>query len=215
MKKLLATFICILLMLVLTVVVFAEDEIPTDPVVTEEPAEIETDVVEEDDPNDLTVDKIVGYVKDNIEVLTLLVTYFLSAIYKSTYNNKLNKNLITLNNNSVEASEKSLSEMATMSGVVSAYQEAITKLLEEVQRNDAERTELESNLKEVTKYLKATRLANKELGNEIAQLLLLANIPNSVKDELYARHIAAMNAIAEAEGTTSEEVKENEDEAES
>ena len=215
MKKILATFICILLMFVLPVVAFAEDEIPTDPVVTEEPAEIETDVVEEDDPNDLTVDKIVGYVKDNIEVLTLLVTYFLSAIYKSTYNNKLNKNLITLNNNSVEASEKSLSEMATMSGVVSAYQEAITKLLEEVQRNDAERTELESSLKEVTKYLKATRLANKELGNEIAQLLLLANIPNSVKDELYARHIAAMNAIAEAEGTTSEEVKENEDEAES
>ena len=38
-------------------------------------------------------------------------------------------------------------------------------------------------------------LADKELSDEIAQLLNLSNLPNSVKDELYARHIAAVKLI--------------------
>ena len=42
-------------------------------------------------------------------------------------------------------------------------------------------------------------LANVELANEVAELLVLANIPNSKKEELYSRHLAAVGAIAEAE----------------
>jgi hypothetical protein len=47
-----------------------------------------------------------------------------------------------------------------------------------------------------------------ELANEVAELLVLANIPNSKKEELYSRHLAAVGAIAEAEKT---EVTINED----
>jgi hypothetical protein len=55
-------------------------------------------------------------------------------------------------------------------------------------------------------------MANVEFANEVAELLILANIPNSRKDELYARHLAAVNAIQEAESIVAEqmEVKENE-----
>jgi hypothetical protein len=50
-------------------------------------------------------------------------------------------------------------------------------------------------------YIKTAKLANVEFANELAELLVLANIPNSKKDELYSRHIAAVGAIAEAEKT--------------
>ena len=50
-------------------------------------------------------------------------------------------------------------------------------------------------------YIKASKLANVELANELAELLVLANIPNSKKDELYSRHIAAVAAISDAEKT--------------
>ena len=105
--------------------------------------------------------------------------------------------------------------LVTMGGFaqqVTEYKEAMANALEEIRRNDEQRVSLEESLAEVAKYLKATRLANVELANEVAELLVLANIPNSKKDELYARHLAAVNAITEALSIAevTEEVQENE-----
>jgi hypothetical protein len=56
--------------------------------------------------------------------------------------------------------------------------------------------------------LKLSKDANVEFANELAELLTLANIPNFKKEEIGARHLAAVKAIAEAEAKTeTEEVK--------
>ena len=47
--------------------------------------------------------------------------------------------------------------------------------------------------------LKATKLANIEMSNDVAELLVLANIPNAKKEELYARHTQALKQLEEVE----------------
>ena len=215
MKKIFAILICALMICAFPIMVFAEGE--TESVVTEVPAEAETAVVEADDPNDLSVDMIVGYVQEHLEEISVIITLILSIFYNVRKHGKLNKSITTLNNNSVAVAETSATSIGNVLAVVAEYKSAMDKALEEIRRNDEERAKLEDSLAEVSKYLKATRLANVELGNEVAELLILANIPNSKKDELYARHLAAVNEITEAERIADEatEVKENEDESES
>ncbi len=225
MKKILAILICTLLISVFPITVFAEGETETE-FVTEELVETEPSDIVTEDLNDLSVDKIVEYVQVHLEEISVIVTLILSIFYNVRKHGKLNKTITTLNNNSIAVAENSAVSIKTsldgMEGVVAtvnAYKDAMLEALEEVRRNDAERASLEESLAEVSKYLKATRLANVELANEVAELLILANIPNSKKDEFYARHLAAVNAIAEAESIVLEpentEVKENEDEGES
>ena len=54
--------------------------------------------------------------------------------------------------------------------------------------------------------METSKAANIELSNEVAELLVLANIPNSKKEELYSRHRAVVDAI-----TTTEVSEVNED----
>ena len=207
MKKILAILLVTFLLLTFSVTAFAEDSTSAEEIVTEE---IVTEVI--DDPNDLTVDEIVEYVKSHAEEISVILSLVVSAIYAVSRNKKTLGSIATVNNNAVTMAENNMSAMLGMSNVVEQYKEAMSAMLSEIRRNDEERAELESSLSEVTKYLKATRLANVELANEVAELLVLANIPNSKKDELYARHLAAVNAIAEAEAEATEtEVKENEE----
>jgi hypothetical protein len=86
-----------------------------------------------------------------------------------------------------------------VSSVVSGYQEKFEKLLAEVRANEEEKKELKQVLLDASAFMKTAKLANVELANEVAELLVLANIPNSKKEELYSRHLAAVGAIAEAE----------------
>jgi hypothetical protein len=84
---------------------------------------------------------------------------------------------------------------------VTAFKDALKELVTDYHKTAEENKVLEHTLSEVHTLLKTMKLADIELGNEIAELLVLANIPNSVKDELYARHVAAVNAISEADKT--------------
>lgn len=215
MKKILAILMSALLICAFPVMVFAE-EIPAEEVAVEEVAEEVTEEVV-DDSNDLSVDDIVNYAQSHLEEISVIVSLVISALYAIVRNKKLNGSIAKVNNNAVKMTENNLTALTDVSLVVTQYKEAMATMLDEIRRNDAERASLEESLAEVTKYLKATRLANVELANEVAELLILANIPNSKKDELYARHLAAVNAIAEAESIATEqteEVKENdEDEA--
>ena len=74
-------------------------------------------------------------------------------------------------------------------------------MLAEVRANAEEKKKLEVALENTTTYLKAAELANEELGNELAELLVLANIPNAKKEELYSRHLAAVKEMHEAVNT--------------
>lgn len=205
MKKILAILMCALLICTFTVVASAEEaeagEVTTEAVTTEAV----------DDPNDLTAEEIVDYVKEHAEEISVIVSLIASAFFAIVRNKKINGSIATVNNNAITMTENSMNAMVGMSTVVTQYKDEMATMLAEIRRNNEERAELEASLAEVSKYLKSTRLANVELANEVAELLVLANIPNSKKDELYSRHLAAVRAIAEAEAEVAVEVKENEE----
>lgn len=217
MKKILVIMMCIIVMCALPVVASAEK---TDSVVeTETAVETPLTIGQLLASEDLSVDMVVDYVQFHLEEISVIVTLILSIFYNVRKHGKLNKSITTLNNNSVAVAENSamsiqtsLDGMEHVVATVNEYKDAMIQALEEVRRNDEQRAKLEESLAEVSSYLKATRMANVEFANEVAELLILANIPNSRKDELYARHLAAVNAIQEAESIVAEqmEVKENE-----
>lgn len=180
-----------------------ETDVPTPP---KSEAQIEAE---------LTTEKIVKYVQDHLEEISVIITMILTVFYQVRKHKVLNKSIGTLNNNSVTIAENSstavnnaLAGVRGVSDVVLSYKDEIASLLAEVRQNAEEKKRLEAALNEVESYLKTSKLANLELANEVAELLVLANIPNSKKEELYSRHLAAVGAISDAEKT---EVKEDED----
>ncbi len=231
MKRILAFIVCTLLLMgAMSVMVFAEEtetipveETVPEPVETEpettpaettpEPPESEPSKPSATDQVKTITDKIVEWIIERGDVLSCVVTLIVTAFYQIRKHGVLNKSIGTLNNNAVSIAESSnsimavtLEEIKKVTKKVSEYDEEIAKLLEEVRSNEEEKQLLRQALDDVYAFLKTSKLANVELANEVAELLVLANIPNSKKDELYARHLAAVNAIAEAEKT---EVKED------
>jgi ABC-type transporter Mla subunit MlaD len=194
MKKFLILMLAIILIFAMPVAVFA--------------AEGDTSAPEQTDTDFPSVDEIVAYVQAHLEEISVIITMIVTIIYNVRKNTKIDKSVTTLNNNAVtvatdskEAIDKALASIAETAATVSGYKKEIADLLEEVRQNAEEKQALEKTLADVTAHLKTAKLANVEFANELAELLVLANIPNSVKDELFARHRAAVASIAEAEIT--------------
>lgn len=211
MKRFLTILICIIVLCSLPVVAFAEDvEPPVDAPTVTDTDSLETDVVPdapevEDDPNDLSVEKIADYVENHFEEISVIVTLILSIFYRARNGKSLNKSITTLNNNSVAVVQNSETTIKNALSIMEKFEERV----KEYEKST------EKIISKMTKHLEASKRANVELANEVAELLILANIPNSKKDELYARHLAAVNAIAEVEYIDKDtEVKENEDKEE-
>jgi hypothetical protein len=213
MKKFFAIILMTFLLLTFSTTAFAEDTTSAEDIVVDTEA-IETEEVDTkeavtevvDDPNDLTVDDIINFLKDNWEELAVgILVAFIELIAKRR-NNKLDTAITTANNNAVEIANNSTISAKNMLDAVGKYDEKMSERL----------AELTAKIEGLSKHLSASRLANKAMGDEVAKLITLANLPNSVKDELYASHIAAMNELLELEKAleTEEpevEVKENEE----
>lgn len=205
MKKIIAfVMFAIMMMCALTTVALAE-EATIETVVQDPPV---TEPVVETDSLQTKAEQIIAYGKANFEEIFVVVTSILAAFYQVRKHKLLNKSIVTLNNNAVTISENSknamqdaLGEMGGVATVVTEYKTDIESLLEEYRATAEEKKKLEQTLDEVHNHLKTAKLANVELANEVAELLVLANIPNSKKDELYSRHLAAVGAIADAEQT--------------
>lgn len=166
---------------------------------------------------ELTTEQIVSYVQSHLEEISVIITMVLTVFYQVRKHSALNKSVATLNNNSIAITENSntaihqaLLGMEGVSSTVANYKNEMATLLAEVRQNAEEKKRLESALTEVESYLKTAKLANVELANEVAELLVLANIPNSKKEELYSRHRAAVDAIT---ATETEVKKDDRDEA--
>ena len=164
--------------------------------------------VAEEEPVLTTAEQIIAYGKENLEEISVVVTMLLTVFYQVRKHKVLNKSIGTLNNNAVKVAEnsndtiqKALEEMGGYSNMVTDYNEKIDNLLEEYRATAEDKQKLERTLAEVHSHLKTAKLANVELANEVAELLVLANIPNAKKDELYSRHLAAVGAIADADKT--------------
>lgn len=231
MKKILAFLLCVTLMLTLSFGVYAED-VPVDegeqPPAEETPDETPGDTpgteIPDETPSDnekpdsvikaeQITEKIVNYVKEHFEDWMVLITMLVAVWIEIKKRTALTASVGTMNNNAVTmaqtSSETIAASVATMnnvSTVVEGYKQEVENLLKEVRANEEEKHKLAAALTEVNMNLQTSKAANIEFANELAELLVLANIPNSKKDELYARHRAAVAAISEAEKT---EVKEN------
>lgn len=201
MKKLFVALLCVIMVCAMPLVAFAES---TD--VAETTGTIED--TEEWIEAEMTTDAIIGYVKAHLEEVSVIITLILTVFYQIRKHASLNKSIGTLNNNAVAVAENSSSAIGealvgvkSVSDVVEGYKVEMEKLLLEVRSNEEEKKKLAETIATVEKYLETSKAANIELSNEVAELLVLANIPNSKKEELYSRHRAAVDAIAAAEKT--------------
>ena len=208
MKRFLVIMLCVVLVFALPIATFAEEdassvEAETPNTETSEPEKSEAQVEAE-----LTTDIIVGYIQEHLEEISVIITMILTVFYQVKKHASLNKSIGTLNNNAVEVAERSntaigeaLTGVTLVSSAVDHYKDEIANLLAEVRANEEEKQKLASTIASVEKYMATTKAANIELANEIAELLVLANIPNSKKEELYSRHRAAVDAITAFENS--------------
>ena len=200
----------------------AEDEIPGEEyapgdvfegevIVPEEtPEEVPEDTDAEAEINAIT-EMIVGWIEDNWDKISLVVTAIATILYYMKELGVLKKSVGVLNNNSItvaQNSEASITEakavMQAVGETLGSFKVAVEKITEEYKQTAEDNKALNKRLVDFEKHLKNAKAANVELSNEVAELLVLANIPNSKKDELYSRHRAAVALIEAAEVTEDE-----------
>ena len=223
MKKIyyvLIALVCIVLIMgIVKVTVSAEDATDIDTSIVETENLTEEEIVTEGGISEnlptITVDEIVKWVEGHLEEISVIVTVICTLILTIHKLSIVIKSITTCNNNTVSVADNSnnaiqtaLSRVEDISTVVQGYKDEIISLLAEIRQSAEEKKQLETALTEVENYLKTAKLANLELSNEVAELLVLANIPNSKKEELYARHRAAVDAL-DAVTAKKTEVKDN------
>ena len=211
MKKIFAVLLCAFLICATPIVAFAEGEDNATGVTENTSAEAIVTEGENLASEPTVPDQIVSFIKENYEgstFLSLAVTIAVYTYYAIKKHKSLNGSIGVLNNNAIkvasdstEAVNYALNTAREIAETVGGYKEEFNALLSEIRKNAEERESLEATLLSVQKTLETSKLASMELANEVAELLVLANIPNAKKEELYARHRAAVDAIATAEKT--------------
>lgn len=204
MRKLLAVILFVMLM-AFPVLTFAEEVEPT----VEENVPPVEEVVTEVEEEPTVTENIVEYVKEHLEEIFVIVGGVLFAFYEGIVRKKMNGSIGTLNNNAItiatdsaKAIKDALTEVKDISNIVKNYKEELETMLSEVRKNGEEKQSLEDTLTEVKTFLNTSKLACLEMSNEVAELLILANIPQSKKEELYSRHTKAVHELEAAEGVT-------------
>lgn len=213
MKKILVFILCAMLIFALPVVAYAEEGDSatieqTDEVTENLPSENETATEGEiSPPEDKPItETIVDYVREKFPEIAIFLASLAMTAFISHLKNKLTASMGVMNNNSIsiatssaDAINKALAKVEGISGVVDGYKQEMASLLGEIRKNAEEKDHLENMLHQVESYLKTAKLANIEFANELAELLNLSNIPNSKKDELYARHTKSIHELEAAE----------------
>ena len=209
MKKILVCILCLIFAFTLTVSVFA-DEVgaPTESAIVSpaEPAEDTTGDSSEGGVTTLLSEKFERWVVPHLEEIAVIVTLIVTAFYNKIKHKLLNKSIGTMNNNTITIAEQSsnmmnqaLTGMENVSNIVTAYDARIAALLEAHKATAEDKERLEKELSEMKAYLQKSAESNIEFANELAELLSLANIPNYKKEEIGARHMAAVRSIKAAE----------------
>lgn len=203
MKKIFIILLCVMLIFALPIVASAEEaDVVTDAQTTEVtenlPSENETTIEgeilppEEETP---ITETLVEYVKEKFPEIAILLASLAMTAFISHLKTKLTASMGVMNNNAVtmattsaEAINVGLKKMEDMASKFGEGMEMMSSLLGEIRKTAEEKESLEQMLHQVDAHLKTAKLANIEFANELAELLNLSNIPNSKKDEMYARH---------------------------
>jgi ribosome-associated translation inhibitor RaiA len=196
MKKLLAIMLCAVLIFALPIFASAEE---TDVY----PLENEIATESKNSASEKTVtENIVDYVLENIDKLVVIVVMAGYSIAESFIRGKmkgsigtLNNNAIAIANNSANAINNALDKVENIANKIKQYEEKFDSLIDEIRVSEEEKKALEDKLTKVESYLNTAKLANIEFANELAELLCLANIPNSKKDELYKKHVEGVQKL--------------------
>jgi hypothetical protein len=143
----------------------------------------------------------VGYIKAHLEEISVIITLLLTAFYNIRKHKLLNKSISATNNNAIAVAENCDITIKDALAMIDGYKTNFADLLNEFRASEEEKKKLEQTLDQALTYIKTAKLANVEFANELAELIILSNIPNSKKDVFYSRHIAAVGAIADAEKT--------------
>ena len=215
MKKFITFILCILLVCLMSFSVYADEtsEITTETETTVGsaitiPKEPPEENAENTDSNtmDLLSVKFESWVLPNLEEISVVITLILTAFYNMRKHKLLNKSIGTMNNNTVAIAENSanmmsqaVSNISNTANIVTQYDARIAAMLDAHQATLEDKARLEKELLEIKVYLKAAAESNLEFSNELAELLGLANIPNYKKEEIGARHLAAVHSIKSAE----------------
>jgi hypothetical protein len=94
---------------------------------------------------------------------------------------------------------ETLGKAETIAATVVSFKEVMETFLERIGDIESDKVATREALLKACNTMEACKKASIEEGNIVAELLMLANIPNSKKEEIYARHLSAVNAIAETE----------------
>lgn len=188
MKKIFMILLCVLMMVAVPTVAFAASQ-------TEEV------------PDKTITEMVADYAKDHFEEITVIGTIIASIFYERISKKKQNGLMGTLNNNAITIAENStlsnramLDKAEAIGETLNKYDEKIEGVLAEFRKTADEKKKLEDALMLLIPLMNTVKCAALELSNEVAELLVLANIPNSKKDELFARHKKAVHEIEAAEG---------------
>lgn len=199
MKKLLALLLCILVVCtMMSVTCFATEIVDEAP----SPSGDVPSQSEISEASEKIIDDIISWVKGHVEEISVIITLLLYTFYNIRRFTKMDKSVGTLNNNAITMagdSEKAIS--AALIGIGNVSNE-----LSSIKDN------VDKSLGSIVTHLDTSKMATIELANEVAELLVLANIPNAKKEELYARHRAAVDAITSAEAALITEVEGNAEE---
>ncbi len=136
------------------------------------------------------------------------------------------KSARTMNDNTIKISEENAVIMSrardtvqVVSDALVNYENQISAIIGKYEKSEQENELLREILLNVNDNFKTFSEANIEFSNELAELLGLANIPNYKKEEIGARHLAAVKSIKAATKkidavalATPEEVTENDGE---
>ena len=211
MKRILAFILIAVLLLAVPVVVSAEAAEENGTVTENLPTENESATETEISDTESITEQIVDYVKSHLEEISVMLALIGATFLKLKTERRLNGSISTVNNNAVSISENSVKSIAAMldeakdiAVVVQTYKDEFATLIAEVRKSDEEKQTLEQTLNHVETFLKTAKLATLELSNEVAELLVLANIPNSKKEELYARHTNAVRELKAVEAAVEE-----------
>ena len=164
----------------------------------------------------LTTEEIVAWIKAHFEEISVVVSLLFNMIYMAKKSKLINKSISDTNHNAITVSENSDRVIAEALNMMQNFRESTeAMMLSYKESSEKEKKKLQEALTTATNYLETAKLANVEFANELAELLVLANIPNSKKDELYARHRAAVKSISATEGniTSTEVIKDDNGEA--
>lgn len=206
MKKIFVLILCVMLLCATPIVAFAEEGETSEPAVEE--------VAPETEEKSMT-EEIVDYFTSHLEEFSVIGTLLGMVIYEIRKHGKLNGSIGLLNNNAIAVATNSanvvkdaLEKVEGIAEIIMGYKEEFAAVLMEIRKNAEEKQSMEATLSHVETFLKTAKLATLELSNEVAELLVLANIPNSKKDELYARHMNAVHELEVAEEVMSNDGKE-------